>query len=164
MNRGLYLERGLLDAEPSDFCVGVAGYPEKHFEAPNLDVDLRHARAKVEAGAAYIVTQMFFENSHYFRYVERARAAGIEVPVVPGLKVLTTKSQTQSLPRTFHCDVPIELADEVERAPASQVADIGVEWATRQARELLERGAPSIHFYVLSNAEMVGKVVEKLGL
>jgi methylenetetrahydrofolate reductase (NADPH) len=162
MNAGVYLEKGLLDAEPSDFCVGVAGYPEKHFEAPNLEADVRHARAKVEAGAAYIVTQMFFENRHYFRYVELARATGIDVPIVPGLKVLTTKSQTKSLPRTFHCEVPVELADEVERADPARVADVGVEWATRQARELLEHGAPSIHFYVLSNAEVVGRVVERL--
>jgi len=164
MNAGVYLEKGLLDAEPSDFCVGVAGYPEKHFEAPNLEVDVRHARAKVEAGAAYIVTQMFFENRHYFRYVELARATGIEVPIVPGLKVLTTKSQTKSLPKTFHCEVPVELADEVDRADPSRVADVGVEWATRQARELLEKGAPSIHFYVLSNAAVVGRVVEELDL
>ncbi|MEZ5333336.1 MAG: methylenetetrahydrofolate reductase [Thermoanaerobaculia bacterium] len=164
MNAGTYLEQGLLDAERSDFCVGVAGYPEKHFESPNFDADLRHTKAKVDAGADYIVTQMFFDNRHYFRYVELARAAGIDVPIVPGLKVLTTKSQTQSLPRTFYCEVPAELADEVERASAARVPDIGVEWATRQARELLEQGAPSIHFYVLSNAEMVGRVVEKLDL
>lgn len=164
MNRGVYLEKDLLDAEPSDFCVGVAGYPEKHFEAPNLATDLRHTRAKIEAGADYIVTQMFFDNRHYFRYVESARAAGIEAPIVPGLKVLTTRSQTRSLPKTFHCEVPIELADEVERADPAHVSDIGVEWATRQARELLEKGAPSIHFYVLSNAAVVGRVVEQLDL
>ncbi len=164
MNRGEYLERDLLDAEPSGFCIGAAGYPEKHFEAPNLEADTRYTKAKVEAGAHYIVTQMFFDNRHYFAFLERCRAAGIDVPIIPGLKVLTGKGQVTSLPRTFHCEVPAALADEVERAAPDRVVDVGVEWAVQQARELLERGVPSLHFYVMSSARAVGRVVEQLGV
>ncbi len=162
MNDGRYLQEDLLDAEASDFCIGVAGYPEKHFEAPNLVSDLRHTKAKVEAGADYVVTQMFFDNRHYFAYVDACREHGIDVPIVPGIKILTSRSHLQSLPRTFHCEIPAELADEVGASPASRARDIGVEWATRQAQELIDRGAPSIHFYVMANSRAVARVVEQL--
>jgi methylenetetrahydrofolate reductase (NADPH) len=164
MNAGTYLARDLLDAEASSFCVGVAGYPEKHFEAPNLASDVRWARAKIDAGAEYIVTQMFFDNAHYFAYVEACRAAGIEAPIIPGLKIVTGKGQLYSLPKTFFCEIPSALADEVEAAEGSRVVDIGIEWATRQAQELIDRGAPAIHFYVMANARSVTRVVQDLKL
>lgn len=162
MNRGRYLEEDLLDAAPTRFCIGVAGYPEKHFEAPNLAADIRWAKAKAEAGADYIVTQMFFDNRHYFAYVEACREAGIEIPIIPGLKVLTTRAQLASLPRTFHVDVPQALADEVEAAPADRVAAVGAEWAYQQTRDLLAGGAPAVHFYVMHNTQAISAVMQRL--
>ncbi|MCZ6727809.1 MAG: methylenetetrahydrofolate reductase [Acidobacteria bacterium] len=162
MNEGRYLEQGLLDSERSSFCVGVAGYPEKHFEAPNFESDLRFAKAKIDAGAEYIVTQMFFENKHYFRYVELCRAAGIEVPIIPGLKILTTHNHLRSLPRNFFCEIPSALADEAAAAPRGKVSPIGVEWGVQQAQELIDGGAPAIHFYVMAKATSVTRVVERL--
>ena len=162
MNRGRYLEEDLLDAAPTRFCIGVAGYPEKHFEAPNLAADIRWAKAKAEAGADYIVTQMFFDNRHYFTYVEACREARIEVPIIPGLKVLTTRAQLASLPRTFHVDVPQALADEVEAVPPEKVAAVGAEWAYQQTRELLAGGAPAVHFYVMHNTQAINDVMRRL--
>jgi methylenetetrahydrofolate reductase (NADPH) len=163
MNRGRYLEADLLDAEPTSFCLGVGGYPEKHFEAPNLQLDIRRVKEKVDAGAHYVVTQMFFDNRHYFRYVELCREAGIEVPIIPGLKILTSEKQLTSLPRTFFVDVPAELADEALAHP-DRVPDIGVEWARQQTQELLDRGVPSVHFYVMQSANALRKLMAKLKL
>ncbi len=162
MNRGRYLEEELLDAEPSSFCIGVAGYPEKHFEAPNLDIDIRYTKAKIDAGAEYIVTQMFFDNRVYFDYVDACRAAGIEVPIIPGLKILTTTSQLTSIPRKFHCDIPAELAHEIEAAEPGHVTDIGVEWAYRQAEELIDRGVPSLHFYLMQSSRAINQLMARL--
>nr|MDP9122427.1 methylenetetrahydrofolate reductase [Acidobacteriota bacterium] len=164
MNRGRYLEESLLDAEPSDFCVGVGGYPEKHFEAANLHLDVRRVKEKLDAGAEYVVTQMFFDNRHYFRYVELCRELGITAPIIPGLKILTSQKQLATLPRSFYVEVPAELADEVLAAPPERAADIGVEWAHRQARELFESGVPAAHFYVMQNALAIKKLMAKLAL
>ena len=160
MNAGRFLDE-YLDAEPMDFCIGVSGYPEKHFESPNLDADIRRTKEKVDAGADYIVTQMFFENQHYFDYVARCREAGIEVPIIPGLKVLTTKRHLTSIPRTFHCELPEALAKEVEGASKKHATTIGIEWATQQVKGLLAAGVPSVHFYVMSSAKAVNTVIEK---
>ncbi len=164
LNRGRYLEKGLLDAQPMNFGIGVSGYPEKHFSAPNMEADLRHTEAKIAAGADYIVTQMFFDNRHYFDYVEQCRARGIEVPIIPGLKILASKKQLRTLPEMFHCEIPVELADAVASAEPADVVEIGAEWAARQVEELLDRGAPSIHFYVMLSAKAVKKVMKKLDL
>jgi methylenetetrahydrofolate reductase (NADPH) len=164
MNRGRYLEADLLDADPSDFCVGVGGYPEKHFEAPNLDTDIAHTKQKVDAGAEYIVTQMFFENATFFRYVDACRAAGINVPIIPGLKIVTTHAHLSSLPSNFFVSLPKELSDEAAAAKPGHVTDVGVEWAARQTEDLLSRGVPTVHFYVMQNAKAVGKVLERLDL
>ncbi len=164
MNRGRYLEEDLLDAKPSDFCIGIAGYPEKHFEAPNLASDIRWTKAKVDAGAAYIVTQMFFDNRHYFRYLEACRSAGIEVPIVPGLKIISVKSHLSSIPRDFKVEIPAELADEVNAAKPGHVRETGVEWAVKQARELLSQGVPGVHFYIMQSSAAVTRVMEKLDL
>lgn len=163
MNQGRYLE-DLLDAQASDFCIGSSGYPEKHFEAPNLQADVRRAKEKVDAGAEYIVTQMFFDNQHYFRYVELCRAEGIEVPIIPGLKILRAKRQLKSIPRTFHCEIPPALAEEVEKAPVKDVGEIGIRWAVDQARELLAHNVPSLHFYVMQSSSSIKAVMPKLGL
>jgi methylenetetrahydrofolate reductase (NADPH) len=162
MNRGRYLE-DLLDAEASDFCVGVAGYPEKHYEAPNLLTDIRHLRAKVDAGAAYVVTQMFFENAPYFDFVDRCRAEGIEVPIIPGLKVVSSRQQLTTIPQTFHVDIPFDLSEEIRGAGAGDALEIGAEWTAAQARELLERGVPAIHFYVIGQARPIRAVMRRLG-
>jgi methylenetetrahydrofolate reductase (NADPH) len=163
MNHGKYLE-ALLDADPTTFCVGAAGYPEKHFEAPNLETDVRWTKRKIEAGAHYIVTQMFFENRHFFRYLDLCREAGIEAPIVPGVKVLTMRKHLESIPRNFHCEIPSALADEIEAAPDGRVTDVGVEWAVQQTRELLDRGVPSVHFYVMQNSRAIGEVISRLRL
>ncbi len=161
MNEGRYLE-DLLDAAPTDFCVGVGGYPEKHVDAPNLTWDILNLKRKVDAGADYVVTQMFFDNRHYHDFVERCRDVGIHVPIVPGLKILTSKRHLQSLPRTFYTEIPEALAAEVEEARPEHVADVGIEWARRQAQELMEAGAPGIHFYIMSTAEHAVRVAEPL--
>ncbi|MEM7048496.1 MAG: methylenetetrahydrofolate reductase [Acidobacteriota bacterium] len=163
MNRGQYLEDSLLDAEPSSFCIGIGGYPEKHFEAPNLASDIRFAREKVEAGAEYIVTQMFFDNQRYFEFVAACRAEGVDVPIIPGLKVITSTRHLSSIPRTFHVDIPPALADEVAADPGN-VAEIGVEWALAQAQELVDKGVPSVHFYVMLDAVAVTRLMAKLKL
>ena len=161
MNRGRYIEEDLLNAEPTSFCVGVGGYPEKHFEAANLRLDVRRVKEKVEAGAHYVVTQMFFDNRHYFQFVDLCREQGIDVPIIPGLKILTSAKQLSSIPRNFYVEVPATLADEVLSNP-EHVADIGVEWALKQSQELLERGVPSLHFYVMQSAAAIKKLMARL--
>ena len=162
INQGKYLEEGLLDAEPTEFCVGIAGYPEKHYQAPNMATDVRHTKEKVDAGGEYIVTQMFFDNRHYFEYVDACRAAGIEVPIIPGIKILNTKKQLSLIPSKFYCELPSELADEVEEAKPEHVVDIGVEWAYKQAIELLDKGVPSLHFYLMQSSKAIKKLMAKL--
>lgn len=162
MNRGEYLDEGLLDATPTDFCIGVGGYPEKHEEAPNMTWDVLHLKRKVDAGADYVVTQMFFETQHYIDFVERCRDVGITVPIVPGLKILTTRRHLRSLPRTFKVEIPESLAAEVEAARDEHISSIGVEWARQQAEALMDAGAPGIHFYIMSDPQHVLRVVEPL--
>ena len=161
MNKGVFLE-DLLDASPTDFCIGAAGYPEKHFEAPNLETDVGWVKHKVDSGAAYVVTQMFFDNAHYFAFVDECRRQGITVPIIPGIKILRTKRHLTSIPKTFHCDIPPALADEVLAADADHVGDVGVAWAVEQTRELLDAGVPSVHFYVMANAAAVGAVLDQI--
>jgi len=163
MNRGVYIDEEA-HFEPTAFCIGAAGYPEKHFEAPNLEADVRHLKAKVDAGAEYIVTQMFFDNRYYFKFVEACRAQGVNVPIIPGLKIITQRSHVTSIPRTFHCEIPEPLALEVEAAKPEQVVDIGVAWAFDQTRELLEKGVPSVHFYVMQSSKAINKLMSKLRL
>jgi methylenetetrahydrofolate reductase (NADPH) len=161
MNSGRYLEE-LIDAQAADFCIGVAGYPEKHFEAPNKAWDVLHLKEKVEAGAHYVTTQMFFENRHYFDFVRRCRDVGIGIPILPGLKIITSRKQLKSLPARFHVEIPEALAAEIEAAPDDRVADIGAEWAIQQSRELMEGGAPCLHFYIMKTANHVKNVVSRL--
>jgi len=164
MNGGHYLEDSLLDAKPSDFCIGVSGYPEKHFEAPNLKTDIQYIKAKVEAGAEYVVTQMFFDNNVYFRFVEACRTAGITVPIIPGLKILVSKNNLSSIPRNFHITIPEELAEEVHAAEPDHVPEIGVEWALKQVEELLRHDIPAIHFYIMQNSKPINMLMKKLKL
>ncbi len=162
MNRGRYLE-DLEDAFPTDFCIGAAGYPEKHFEAPNLAADIKRVKQKVDAGAEYIVTQMFFDNRHYFSFVDECRNRGIDVPIIAGLRILTNARQLTSIPSSFHCEIPEALAHEIESAP-EHARDVGVAWAEGQVRELLEAGVPSVHFYVLASSRAAGEVLARLDI
>lgn len=162
MNKGIYME-DIVNAHETNFCVGVAGYPEKHFEAPNLDFDIQQLKKKVDAGGDYIVTQMFFDNSAYFRFVEKCRDAGIECPIVPGLKVLTRQQHLNFLPKYFHLTIPEGLSDEVQANP-NKAREIGVEWAAQQCTELLEGGAPGIHFYIMGDPSPALDAIDKLPL
>lgn len=162
MNRGQYLEE-IVNAQKTDFCIGVAGYPEKHFEAPNLDFDIQMLKNKVDKGGDYIVTQMFFDNEAYFRFVKKCREAGIECPIVPGLKVLTREQHLNFLPKYFYLNIPEDLSDEVQANP-TRAREIGIEWSARQCTELLERGAPGIHFYIMGDPSPALEVIQKLPL
>lgn len=160
MNRGEYLE-DIVNAHETNFCVGVAGYPEKHFEAPNLDFDIKQLKKKVEAGGDYIVTQMFFDNDAFFHFVEKCRNAGIECPIVPGLKILTRERHLNFLPKYFHLNIPEPLSEEVQENPDHARA-IGVEWGAKQCTELLEAGVPGIHFYIMGDPTPALDVIDKL--
>lgn len=161
MNRGKYLDENIEKGARTEFCIGIAGYPEKHFEAPNLRTDLEFTKEKVDAGANYIVTQMFFDNAHFFNYVDQCREAGIEVPIVPGLKPLTKKYQVNSIPRHFHIDLPEDLARELMSAKTTEARDeIGIEWCIMQSKELKAKGVPCLHFYTMGDAPTIRKIAE----
>ncbi len=163
MNSGKYLDDNIENGEKTDFCIGIAGYPEKHFEAPNMNSDLEFTKQKVDAGANYIVTQMFFDNSKYFAYVDACRKAGINVPIVPGLKPMTKKYQLNSLPRLFHIDMPQDLVKEMEKAKNAEArTQVGIEWSIMQCKELKEKGVPCLHFYTMGDQETVRKIMEQV--
>lgn len=160
LRQGRFLED--LDAtQPLDFCVGVAAYPEKHFEAPSLKTDIANLKKKVDAGAQYIVSQMFFDNSKFFAFVDACREAGITVPIIPGLKVLKSAAQLKTLPKTFHIDLPDALVEEVMADP-QHASEIGQRWAFKQSEELLNRGHKVLHYYVLNDSDLVVNLVKKL--
>ncbi|MFT4022384.1 MAG: methylenetetrahydrofolate reductase [NAD(P)H] [Flavihumibacter sp.] len=163
LNNGIYLEEEVKDYGNAKFCIGVAGYPEKHFESPNLDMDIQHLRAKVDAGAEYVVTQMFFDNRKYFEYVDKCREAGIHIPIIPGLKPIYNKKQLTLLPRIFHVDMPMELSQAITRAKTDdEVEEVGAEWLLQQSRELKQAGVPVLHYYTLGKPKLVHKVVKEL--
>lgn len=160
MNEGKYLEE-IINPEPTNFCVGVAGYPEKHFEAPNLDWDIKRLKQKADAGGEYIVTQMFFDNNAFFTFVDKCRKAGIEVPIIPGLKILTTPGHLVRLPRNFHLTIPDALADEL-MADEKNAKAIGIEWAKQQSLELMEAGVPGLHYYIMGSPDPALEVIDFL--
>lgn len=161
MNRGQYLDSEMQTTKPTAFSIGVAGYPEKHSEAANLQSDIAHLKDKVEAGADYIVTQMFFDNAKYFEYVDLCRASGINVPIIAGLKPFSSFKQLSLLPQTFHVDLPIELVKAVEACKSTdQVREVGIEWAIAQGKELKAAGAPAMHFYTMGKADNVERIVK----
>ncbi|MCI5080263.1 MAG: methylenetetrahydrofolate reductase [NAD(P)H] [Saprospiraceae bacterium] len=161
MNQGKYLDQNIENGEKTDFCIGVAGYPEKHFESPNLDLDLEYTKQKIEAGADYIVTQMFFDNQKYFDYVKKCREMGINVPIVPGLKPITKKYQLSALPRIFHLDLPNDLAAELTKAKNAEARrQVGIEWCIQQSKELKEAGVPCLHYYTMGDTDTIRSIVE----
>lgn len=163
MNQGQYLDDELQNAVPTNFCIGVAGYPEKHFEAPNLKSDLSFLKQKIDAGAEYIVTQLFFDNQKYFEFVEKCRKAGINVPIIPGLKPITIRNHMNVLPSIFHIDIPDELHDAVEKCKDNAaVKEVGVEWGVKQAKELMDAGVPVLHFYSMGKSDSVYRIAKEL--
>jgi methylenetetrahydrofolate reductase (NADPH) len=163
LNNGKYLDEDLLNSTPTNFCVGVAGYPEKHFAAPNLRTDLKYLKHKVDAGAEFIVTQMFFDNKKYFEFVKLCREAGINVPIIPGIKPITTKNQTSVLPTIFYIDLPEELSEAVDKCKDNNaVKEVGIEWTVQQSKELMKAGVPSLHFYSMGKSDPIYKIAKEL--
>ena len=160
LNRGQYLDPTVKQGLSTDFCIGVAAYPEKHFEAANPESDIQHLKQKVEAGANYIVTQMFFDNKKFFQFVELCRKAGITVPIIPGLKPISSKKQIDLLPRAFHIDIPQELVSLMSKTKTAEEAyQAGIDWAVKQSRELLEHDVPAIHYYTMAKPDNVCQIV-----
>lgn len=163
MNNGIYLEEDLKNATKTNFCIGVAGYPEKHFEAPNMQTDLAFLKAKADAGAEYIVTQMFFDNQKYFAFVKSCKDAGINIPVIPGLKPITSKKQLSIIPRTFHVDIPEDLSSEILKCKSDvDVEQVGQAWLLQQSKELKAAGVPVLHYYTLGKPHVISNVVKDL--
>jgi methylenetetrahydrofolate reductase (NADPH) len=162
MNQGILLHEET-ESLPTNFCIGVAGYPEKHIDAVSFEQDLRYLKQKVDAGADYIVTQMFFDNSKYFDFVKKCREMGIKVPIIPGLKPLATERQLEILPEIFHLEIPSEFVSEARKcANNAAIKQLGIEWAVQQGKELIQAGVPALHFYTMSKSDSVRAIAEKL--
>ena len=162
MNKGILLHEET-ESLPTNFCIGVAGYPEKHIDAVSFDQDLKYLKQKVEAGADYIVTQMFFDNAKYFDFVKKCREIGIHVPIIPGLKPLATERQLDILPEIFHLEIPSEFVNEARKcANNAAIKQLGIEWAVQQGKELIQAGVPALHFYTMSKSDSVRAIAEKL--
>ena len=159
MNHGVYLDEDLKNSTQTDFCIGVAGYPEKHMEAPNMESDIHFLKKKIEAGADYVVTQMFFDNSKFFAFVDSCRKAGIEVPIIPGLKPLATQKQLNLIPHRFHVDLPEALIKEVLKAKTKEaIRQVGIDWCIAQSKELIAAGVPFLHYYSIGKSDNIHKV------
>jgi len=162
MNQGILLHEET-ESLPTNFCIGVAGYPEKHIDAVSFDQDLKYLKQKVEAGADYIVTQMFFDNAKYFDFVKKCREIGIDVPIIQGLKPLATERQLDILPEIFHLEIPSEFVSEARKcANNAAIKQLGIEWAVQQGKELIQAGVPALHFYTMSKSDSVRAIAEKL--
>ena len=163
LNHGLYLDEDIQNGGKTNFCIGTAGYPEKHFEAPNLEIDLQHLKNKVDAGAEYIMTQMFFDNQKFFAFVKSCRDNGIEVPIIPGLKPITSKKQLSVLPRIFHVDIPTDLSNAILKCKTdADCEQVGAEWLVQQSRELKAFGVPVLHYYTLGKPKVIHDVVKEI--
>ena len=162
LNNGCYLDKSVKDGVRTDFCIGVAGYPEKHYESPNLEEDIRHLKEKADAGADYIITQMFFDNSLFFSFTEKCRAAGISIPIIPGLKPISTLKQIDMLPRAFHLDIPQAFLQELKKCRSDEeVYRTGIDWCSMQSTELLSAGVPAIHYYTMGKADNIKQIIKK---
>ncbi len=163
LNRGNYIDPNIRNSRSTNFCIGVAGYPEKHGESPNLDSDLYFLKKKVEAGAEYIVTQMFFDNQKYFDFVDRCRKEGITIPIIPGLKPISTRNQIVNIPKAFNVDIPAELVKQVVKCKDNQeVRELGVEWCIEQSKELKAAGAPVLHYYTMGKSDNIQKIAQAI--
>ncbi len=160
LNQGIYLDEDILNGGKTDFCMGVAGYPEKHFESPNFEIDLIKTKEKVDAGADYIMTQMFFNNQKFLDYVQACRDMGITVPIIPGLKSITNKKQLTILPRIFHVDIPTDLSNAINKCKTdAECEQVGTEWLIQQSKELKAAGVPVLHYYTLGKPKVIRDVV-----
>ncbi len=163
LNHGIYLDDDIRNGGQTNFCIGVAGYPEKHFEAPNPETDMERLKEKVDAGAQYIMTQMFFDNKKYFDFVKRCREYGINIPIIPGLKPIGSKRQLSILPRIFHVDIPKELSLEIWKCKSDEDCEkVGTEWLYQQSMELKKAGVPVLHYYTLGKSKLISDVVKRV--
>ena len=163
MNNGVFLDDGLQNPTPTNFCAGVAGYPEKHFEAMNLKQDLKYLKNKIDAGAEFIVTQMFFDNQKFFAFVDACREMGINVPIIPGIKPLTTMRHLTFIPKIFAVDFPDKLADQLTGCKTNEdVRKVGTEWAIKQSQELVEYGVPCLHYYTMGRSKVVTQILREV--
>jgi methylenetetrahydrofolate reductase (NADPH) len=163
LNSGKYMEEDIIDGAKTDFCIGVAGYPEKHFEAPNMDTDIYYLKRKIDLGADYVTTQLFFNNEHYYNFVRRCRENGVNVPIIPGLKPITSKKQLSVIPRVFNVELPVELCNEMLKARTdADCEQVGTEWLLHQCKDLLKNNAPVLHFYTLGKPNVVYNVLKQL--
>jgi methylenetetrahydrofolate reductase (NADPH) len=159
MNAGKYLDDEMMNIHPTSFCVGVAGYPEKHIESPNTAYEMKYLKAKIDAGAQYIITQMFFDNRKYFEFVKNCRKAGITVPIIPGLKPIATLKDIHILPQVFYIDIPQELVKEVQKCKTNDDAfRVGIEWTVQQSKDLLSFGVPVIHYFTVGISENIRQI------
>lgn len=163
MNKGIYLDEDIKNTEPTNFCIGVAGYPEKHYESMSLNTDIQYLKKKIDAGGAYIVTQMFYDNDKFFTFVEKCRDAGIKVPIIPGLKPLTKLRHIEFITKTFFIDFTDDLASELMKCKSNEeVEQVGIEWGIKQSKELMKEGAPCIHYYTMGKSTEVRAIAEKV--
>jgi methylenetetrahydrofolate reductase (NADPH) len=163
LNQGIYLDEDILNGGKTDFCMGVAGYPEKHFESPNFEIDLIKTKEKVDAGADYIMTQMFFNNQKFLDYVQACRDLGITVPIIPGLKPITNKKQLTILPRIFHVDIPTDLSNAINKCKTdAECEQVGTEWLIQQSKELKAAGVPVLHYYTLGKPKVIRDVCQQI--
>ena len=163
LNQGIYLDEDILNGGKTDFCMGVAGYPEKHFESPNFEIDLIKTKEKVDAGADYIMTQMFFNNQKFLDYVQACRDMGITVPIIPGLKPITNKKQLTILPRIFHVDIPTDLSNAINKCKTdAECEQVGTEWLIQQSKELKAAGVPVLHYYTLGKPKVIRDVCQQI--
>jgi methylenetetrahydrofolate reductase (NADPH) len=163
MNNGVYLDEKIVDPDPTSFCIGVAGYPEKHFESENSEQDLKYLKEKVDRGAEYIVTQLFFDNSKFFDFVKKCREIGITVPIVPGIKPISTLNHIEILPKIFHTELPESLLIELKKCKSNQdVREVGTEWGIQQCKELIAANVPCLHFYTMGKSLTTKRIAEKV--
>lgn len=163
LNEGNYLDEELKNPSPTNYCIGAAGYPEKHFEAPNLKTDLKYLKDKVDAGASYIVTQLFYDNQKYFDFVDACRSIGINVPIIPGIKPITNLRHIDFIPKTFFVDFPEAFADELLKCKTNEeVAKVGIDWCIQQCKELIDAKVPVLHFYTMGKSEAVRQIAQAI--
>jgi methylenetetrahydrofolate reductase (NADPH) len=163
LNKGEYLDAEILNQAQTDFCIGVAGYPEKHVEAPNMDSDIHFLKKKIKNGAAYVVTQMFFDNKKYFNFVKKCREEGITVPIIPGLKPISTRKQLNVIPHRFNSELPEELIKEVLKCTTNDaIREVGIDWCVAQSKELIKEGVPFLHYYSMGKSDNIRSIAKQL--
>ena len=163
LNEGRYIDDNIENAAPTNFSIGVAGYPEKHFESPNMRADIKRLKNKIDAGAHYIVTQLFYDNAKFFSFVDQCREEGIDVPIIPGIKPIESLRHITFLPKFFNIDLPPELTDELDKCKSNDdVRKVGIDWAIKQSKELIEKGVPCIHYYTMGKSTTVKKIASEV--